>query len=226
MTPEKLLSYALPLFSGLSADDLRGLTIEATEQKLEPLQTVFDQEDDRREFYCVLSGSLTAVLRTPNGREIVFAHYQTGSYLGELAAIDGKLRSLTVVAKTDALVLVLKHQSFLQMFNEVPLIRERIAHDLVARIRLLKSRNMEMATLSVEQRVGHYLLRLVAQQGKVTNGTIIEDAPTHAEIAASIGANREMVSRSISKLSKLGVIKSARQRIEILDPEALAKAIL
>jgi CRP-like cAMP-binding protein len=84
---------------------------------------------------------------------------------------------------------------------------------------------MEMTTLSVEQRVGAYLLRLAAEHGKLNRGATIENAPTHAEIAGSIGANREMVSRSISKLAKRGVIKSARQRIEILDPEALSNEL-
>ena len=112
--------------------------------------------------------------------------------------------------------------TFLQLFNEVPVIRQRITQNLVDRIRTLTRRNMEMTTLSVEERVCKYLLRLAAEEGKLTQGAVIENAPTHSEFAASVGANREMVSRSISKLSKRGVIKSARQRIEFVDPEALS----
>ena len=67
-----------------------------------------------------------------------------------------------------------------------------------------------------------YLLRLAEEQSKLSKGAVIDNAPTHAEIAGSIGANREMVSRAISKLAKSGVIKSSRQKIEILDPEALS----
>jgi CRP-like cAMP-binding protein len=52
---------------------------------------------------------------------------------------------------------------------------------------------------------------------------VIKNAPTHSEIAGTIGANREMVSRSISKLVKRGGIKSSRQRIEIIDPEVLSE---
>ena len=63
---------------------------------------------------------------------------------------------------------------------------------------------------------------MAIEEGKFSKGAIIENAPTHAEIAGSVGANREMVSRSISRLVKGGVIKSARQKIEILDPEALS----
>jgi CRP/FNR family transcriptional regulator, cyclic AMP receptor protein len=222
MTPETLLSYDLPLFAGLSPTELANIPLAVSEQKLAAWQTIFDQEDDSYDLYFLLSGSLLAVFWTTKGREIVFSRFPVGAYFGELAALDGTPRSLAVVAKTEARVLAMKRNSFLQLFNEVPIVRQRITHDLVARIRTLTLRNMEMTTLSVEERVGNYLLRLAAEQGKLNQGAIIEDAPTHSEIASSIGANREMVSRSISKLTKRGVIKSARQKIEIIDPEALA----
>lgn len=225
MTPEKLLSYDLPLFEGLTARDLANIPLGVSEQRLEAWQTIFDQEDDSYDLYFLLSGSLLAVFWTTQGREIVFSRFPVGAYFGELAAFDGTHRSLAVVAKSESKVLVMTRQSFLLLFNEVPLIRERITHNLVSRIRTLTERNMEMTTLSVEQRVAAYLLRVAAEQGKLVPGTTIENAPTHAEIAGSIGANREMVSRSISKLAKLGVIKSARQKIEILDPEALASGL-
>ena len=143
---------------------------------------------------------------TIQGREIVFSRFPIGAYFGELAAFDGTPRSLAVVAKTEAKVLAMQRESLLQLFNEVPLIRERITHNLIGRIRTLTRRNMEMTTLSDEQRVGKFLLRLAAERGKLTQGAVIEDAPPHVEIAGYIGANREMVSRSISKLAKKGVI--------------------
>ncbi|PJI84626.1 CRP-like cAMP-binding protein [Yoonia maricola] len=223
MTPEKLLSYDLPLFQGIVAADLADITLSVSEQNLQPWQTIFEQEDTSCDLYFLLSGSLLAVLWTKQGREIVFSRFQIGAYFGELAAFDGIPRSLAVVAKTDARVLAMQRESFLQLFDKVPVIRDRVTRNLIDRIRTLTRRNLEMTTMSVEQRVVKHLLRLAVEQGKLSRGAVIEDAPTHAEIAGFVGANREMVSRSISKLAKQGVIKSARQKIEILDPEALSK---
>jgi len=141
-----------------------------------------------------------------------------------LTAIDGTPRSLAVFAKTNSKVLSMRRDCFLALFARVPLIRTRITLALVARIRTLTLRNMEMTTLSVDQRVGAYLLRLAAEHGKLVKGAMIENAPTHAEIAANIGANREMVSRAISKLVKRGAITSARKRIAILDRSGLSGA--
>lgn len=222
MTAEQLLDYGLPLLDGLTPEDFAGVALDVSEQSLDAWQTIFDQEDDSYDLYFLLEGSLMAVFWTSEGREIVFSRFPVGAYFGELAAFDGTPRSLAVVAKTPAKVLSVKRESFLQLFHNVPLVRDRIARELVHRVRTLTDRNMEMTTLSVEQRVNIYLLRLAAEHGQLQKGAIIANASTHAEIAGSIGANREMVSRSISKLSKRGVIKAARQRIEILDPEALS----
>lgn len=225
MTPDQLLSYRLPLFEGLSARDLSGVELAATELRLSPWQTVFDQDDDSYDLYFLLSGALLAVLWTSQGREIVFSRFPLGAYFGELAAFDGVPRSLAVVAKTEARVLVMKRQSFLDLFHEVSQVRDRVTLTLVDRIRSLTARHLEMTTLTVEQRVSAYLLRLAAERDRLCAGGVIADAPTHAEIANSVGANREMVSRAISKLGRQGVIKSARQRIEICDPDALSDAL-
>ncbi|WP_373634992.1 Crp/Fnr family transcriptional regulator [Yoonia sp. SS1-5] len=222
MTPEKLLSYNLPLFDGVREADLDGITLSVSEHKLTPWQTVFDQQDASYDLYFLLSGAILAVFWTAEGKEIVFSRFPEGAFFGELAALDGIPRSLAVFAKTDARVLTMNRQCFLQLFNDVPLIRQRIVNQLVARIRTLTERSMEMTTMSVEQRVATYLIRLAAEHGKLNRGGVIENAPTHAEIAGTIGANREMVSRSISKLAKRGAIKPSRQRIEICDPEGLS----
>ena len=223
MTPAELLAFGLPLLEGLSPDDLDNIPLQATEHRLDPWQTIFDQDDSSFDVYFLLSGSLLAVFWTEEGREIVFSRFPVGAHFGELAALDGAPRSLAVVARTEARVLSLRRESFLALIEEVPVVRDRVIRDLVARIRSLTERNMEMTTLSVEQRVCNYLLRLAVEHGKLAAGAVIDNAPTHAEIAGSVGANREMVSRSISKLSRRGVIKSARQQITILDPEALSQ---
>ncbi len=222
MTPEKLLSYDLSLFKGMKPADFDGVPIEISEQRLDAGQKVFDQEEMSFDVHFLLSGALLAVFWTDQGREIVFTRFPVGSHFGELTAFDGSTRSLAVIAKTKTTLLVMKRETFLCLFASNAVVRERVTKGLVAKIRDLTARNMERTTMSVQERVRMYLLRLAVEHNKLTAGGLIENAPTHSEIAGSIGANREMVSRSISRLAKNGVIRAARQKIEILDPDALA----
>lgn len=221
MTVDTLLSHDLPLFRGLSAEDFAGIEVPCTERRLRPWEILFHQKDPGGDVHFLLSGTLIALFWTADGREVIFTRFALGDHFGELAALDDGERSLAVVARSEATVLTLPGASFRQLFDQVPALRWRITQGLVARIRALTARNLELTTYSVEQRVASYLFALAVDRGQLRSGGVIEDAPTHAEIAATIGSNREMVSRIMSALAKRGAIRTARQRIELLDPKVL-----
>lgn len=221
MTLQALLSRDLPLFQGLASDDFAGIDVPFTERRLGPWEILFHQKDRSRDVHFLLSGTLIALYWTADGREVIFTRFGLGDHFGELAALDDGDRSLAVVARSEATVLTLPGATFRLLFDTVPTLRWRITQALVARIRSLTARNLELTTYSVEQRVASYLFGLAVDRGQLRAGGVIEDAPTHAEIAATIGSNREMVSRIMSGLAKRGAIRTARQRIELLDPRVL-----
>ena len=217
-----LLSFDLPLLAGVRAADLAGIDVQFQERSLAGWEVLFNQQDMSRDVYFLLSGALLAVYWTPEGREIIFSRFSTGSYLGELAALDDGDRSLAVVARAPTRVLVMPQKSFLSLFENVALVRHRVVTDLVSRVRALTARNMELTSFTVEQRVVSYLIALAVERGQLETGGVLDHAPTHAEIAASIGANREIVSRTMTKLARRDILRTARQRIELLNPDALS----
>lgn len=221
MTLQTLLAHGLPLFQGLSPEDFLGIEVPCTERRLGPWEILFHQKDQSRDVHFLLSGTLIALYWTSDGREVIFTRFGLGDHFGELAALDEGDRSLAVVARGETTVLTLPGQTFRQLFDQVPALRWRITQGLVSRIRSLTARNLELTTYSVEQRVASYLFGLAVDRDQLRAGGVIEDAPTHAEIAATIGSNREMVSRVMSALAKRGAIRTARQRIELLDPKVL-----
>ncbi|SLN64306.1 Transcriptional activator protein Anr [Roseovarius albus] len=225
MTADKLLQLNLPLFEGLTPEDLSVVNLTHREQTLKPWEILFSQYDTSRDVYFLLSGTLLAVYWTEEGREVIFNRFLIGAYFGELAALDGGNRSLAITAMKETRIVSIPQNDFLELFDKVPLVRNRIAYDLVAKVRSLTERNLELTTYSVEQRVASYLIRLAMEQNLLKAGGIIKDAPTHGEIAASIGANREMVSRTLTRLKQKGALKTGRKRIEICSPEKLSSAI-
>lgn len=218
----RLLSYNLALFQGLSVSDLSPFDLDYREIKVPSWQSVFDYQDRSKDVYFLLSGTLIALIYSKDGREIVFARFGVGACFGELAALSEAERSLSVIARSDSTVLVLRQKSFLALFEGLPIVRQRVVAELVGRIHSLTTRNLELSTFTVEQRVASYLLRLALNEGKVVQGMVLQNAPTHAEIAGSVGANREMISRIMARMNRDGIIKSSRQRIEILDPDRLS----
>lgn len=218
----RILDHDLPLLAGLTEADLSGLGIRHHLARLSAWETLFDQSDTSRDVCFLISGALMAIHWTEDGREIIFSRFQPGDHFGELAALDGGSRSLAVVAREVSQVLVLERDSFLRLVDRQPLVRDRLLAAMVARIRLLTRRNLDLVTQSVEQRVRAYLVSTFFEHGCLHPGGVIEDMPTHSEIAASIGANREIVSRSLSQLRRAGLIRTGRRKIELLDPGQLA----
>lgn len=221
MSLSALFAHGLPLFDGLTPADLAGIEGTVAERRLGAWEILFNQKDRSRDVHFLLSGTLIALYWTADGREVIFTRFALGDHFGELAALDDGERSLAVVARSEATVLTLSGATFRQIFDQVPVLRWRITQGLVGRIRALTARNLELTTYSVEQRVASYLFGLAVDRGQLRAGGMIQDAPTHAEIAATIGSNREMVSRIMSGLAKRGAIRTARQRIELLDPKIL-----
>lgn len=225
MTVGKLLKYNIPLFEGVSSSALEACNLVWNEQSFSSGQTLFTQNDKTNDVYFLLSGLLNAVYFTQEGREIIFTRFPIGSYLGELSAIDSGARSLAVYARSPSRLLCMKQASFISLIDQVPQIRERLMCDMAARIRYLTEKTLELTTLTIQQRVCSYLIRLALETNCLRPNGMIEKAPTHAEIAGSIGANREMVSRTMARLSKEKIIETARQKIKILDPKALEKSV-
>lgn len=210
-----------PILRDLRPDDIKRLALRYRQVTYGAGQIVLDREDSARDVYFVQSGRLLAVYWTEDGKELVFGRIQTGAYLGEVAALDDGDRSLAVYAQTEARVLVMEQASFLALMDQIPAFRQKVTRDLVARIRTLTKRNFEVLAFNVDMRVRSYLARLALEAGVFHAGGLLTGAPTHAEIANTIGANREAVSRAMSALNRDGVVTAGRQKIQILQPDAL-----
>lgn len=218
MPTQKLLP--LPLFADLEASALDRLSLRPLHRTLDAGQTVFNRDDPSRDVCFVIAGRLLCVLWTNEGKEIQFSRIAAGTYFGELSAIDAQPRSLAVYAQTRSEILVLSASDFQKILDAVPLVNRRVMQDLVQRVRALTNRLHQSTSHSVEQRVRAYLAKLTLESGNV-GGDGFFDTPSHAEIANSIGANREAVTRAIAAMKRDGVLETGRQRLRILLPDQL-----
>ena len=215
----------MPLFHDVDVDQLASLGVRARLKTLESGQILFDQSDQSKDVYFLLSGRLVAVHLTVDGREMIFRRIDYRTYQGELAALDGGERSLSIYAHRKAEILVVSQADFQAVVEQIPLVRQRVIHGLVATVRHLTERLYEATLFTAEQRVRSYLVRLALEAGQMHPGGEIIDAPTHSEIANWIGSNREVVSRIMSGLKKSGIIHTQRKLIRLLEPDGLLPSL-
>ncbi len=184
-------------------------------------EIIIGPDEDSGDVFFLGSGQIFAVHWTEDGREIIFSAIPETGYFGELMAIDGVRRSLSVYARTTASLAILPGSVFQELMDISPAFRRAVLIDLAKKVRDLTERNCQLTTYSVIDRVKAFILRFAAEASRLQPGDLLPDLPTHAEIAAHIGANREAVSRAFSTLRRKKIITGSRRGLQISDPEAL-----
>ena len=188
-------------------------------------QMILDYGVSSTEVYVILEGQVQAELYSPNGREVILGTLGPGAIFGEVAAIDDAPRSATVIATSDCRLARIEGAAFREAVLGDPRAAEWLARQLMARIRGLTERIFEMNTLAVRDRLHCELLRLCLAAGIHDNRAVIDDAPTHGQLASRIGTHREGVTRELQHLVREGIVEQNRRRLAVNDVRALAEIV-
>ncbi|MGS4947086.1 Crp/Fnr family transcriptional regulator [Meridianimarinicoccus sp. RP-17] len=223
LAPTCLVS--MPLFAGVDPDTLSRIAADCTEQSFDEGRIVVEQGESSRDVYMMLSGRAIGMMLTEAGRQVSFMEFGPLAYFGELAALDGSPRSITVSVTEPSRVARLPHAAFTSWMDREPQILRNIAIELSARNRALNERVVGLIVHDVETRVRMLLMRLAQEREQLKPGGEIQPAPTHEAMAAFVGANREAVSRVIARLGKSGVISARRQKVTIENVAGLLEGI-
>jgi NTE family protein len=83
-------------------------------------ETLFRENDFADALYIVIAGSLAVTVRGSNGRDMLVARIRSGEIVGEMALLDGGLRSATVEAVRDTELLRLDRLSYERLVERHP----------------------------------------------------------------------------------------------------------
>ena len=118
------------LFEGFSHEELQRVADLGEEVDLDAGSVIVDQGDPGLDCYVVVEGTASVYV----AGEYVAA-IRPGSMIGEMALVDHRPRSATVVADTPMKVLRLRSQAFRTLLDEMPKASERVMATLTARLR-------------------------------------------------------------------------------------------
>jgi CRP-like cAMP-binding protein len=206
----------IALFAGLAPEAIREIASIATWRDVPMGETIFDQETDTLEVYCVVDGAVR-ILTTVGEREVTLAEIAHGNVFGEIAAIDGQPRSAKAVASVDSVLASIDGPAFVKILLKHPGIALKIIQRLARVVRGLDKRVTTLSTLTEEQRVVIELLRISEPDPKIPNGWYIPTMPVHSDIAGWAGTSRDIVAQTIGKLAREGVVKRRGMALVICD---------
>lgn len=201
----------IPLFAGLGRDLIGDLVDQATLRAYRANTVVMQKGDEASALYVLLSGRVKVFSADDNGKEIVLNELGPGDYLGELALIEDSTRSASVMTVAPSRFLVIPKASFQAFVISRPSVALHLIGALAARVRKLTEEVERLALRDVYSRLADTLHARAVEE----DGRLVTDPLTQRDLAALVGASREMVSRILKDLKAGGYISLDGKRIVI-----------
>jgi CRP-like cAMP-binding protein len=184
-------------------------------------ETLLHEGDEEGDVFVLLEGRATASALSAQGRLVAYADIREGDVFGEIAAMDGGLRSANLVAATPLVAGRLPAPAFRRIVLETPGLALALLGHMAGRLRDMNRRVLELSTMAVRERLVRELVRLAGAAERGGRPVRIAPAPTHRDLAARISTHREAVSREMSRLARLGLVARAGRGLVIEDATRL-----
>ncbi len=219
------LLRSVPLFAELGDDELERIARVAVPRNFPDATRVFHEGDQSDACYIIRSGTFRVTREHPDGRAITLATLGPGDIVGELAMLDGEVRSASVETQGgEGELLALPARDMLALLERNPDITVKIAAALTRRLRETNERISRQSFQTVPSRVAGVLSQLAAEEGRGV-GSEVTIRMNQADLAQLAGTSRESVSRFLADLDRAGVVRSGRGRVTVLDGAKLNEYI-
>ena len=214
----------VPLFAELDEAELERFSRVAIPRSYPEGTRVFHEGDHSDACYIVKSGTFRVTREHPDGRAITLATLGEGDIVGELAMLDGEVRSASgETLGGDGELLALPASDVRALLERHPEITVKFVAALTRRLRAANERISRQSFQTVPSRVAGVLSQMVAEEGE--DGRQVTIRMNQADLAQLAGTSRESVSRFLADLERAGVVRAGRGQVTILEPAKLGNYI-
>lgn len=162
----------------------------------------------------ILTGGTASVIREGEKRRVIHRTLSVGDIFGVSALFGGAAPfPTTILADSPASVLLFDENGLEQLFEAVPRIARNYIGLLTEKIRFLNGRLDSLAGRSAEERVAFHLLSHIQADGML--------GITKSALASLLGLGRASLYRILDLFEENGLIRAHRDRIEVINAEAL-----
>lgn len=202
---------SIPLFEGVTETDLRALADRTVTRNYPKQAIIVNEGDESDSLYLILAGRVKIYLADEHGKELILAIKGPGQYFGEMV-LDEQPRAASVMTLEPAQFAILSRADFRSFLLSHAAVALQLIHNLIRVARGLNRNVRNLAMLDVYGRVARILLELaVERDGKL----VIPERLTQKDIAARVGASREMINRILRDLTTGGYVSVEDGRITI-----------
>jgi CRP/FNR family cyclic AMP-dependent transcriptional regulator len=211
-----------PFFSDFSAAIIERFLSRAVIRKVKKGTVLFRKGDVGSSLYAVCSGTIRISVPSPHGKDAILNIFSAGEVFGEIALLDGGLRTADAVATDDSELLVIDRRDFIPLVRENPDVALKLIELVCARLRRTSDQVEDAVFLDLPQRLAKVLLEMHAR-ASTDQAQII--SVTQRDLSQMVGASRESANKTLREWERKGWLKLRHRGLTILQPKALATLV-
>ncbi len=226
MTDEHALTLlqGLPLFAGVNAHTLVQISTRLRRHRYRPGEVLVHQDEPAYSLHVIYRGSVKITRATEEGEQLVLGLVGEGGCIGEVASLDGGLRSATATAVEPTETLSLGREDLVAALRDDSEFALALISTLAGRLRKADLRLEDAYFSDLDMRLARRLLQLAEEFGrKATAGIEVPLPLTQSELASMLGAGRSRVNGLLGVYQDLGVLRLGKGSFTVLQPEALRR---
>jgi CRP-like cAMP-binding protein len=213
------------VLAGLTEGALARVAKECRWREYSAGESILGHQDASTDVLFLLSGRARVIIYSADGKAVLFTDLSAAIMIGEIAAIDRKPRSAGVEALGPCIVASLSADRFEALMTAEPSVAVATLRHVTAEVRRLSERVFEFSTMVVQNRIQAELVRLAAEAGATQGEALLSPAPSLSDIANRISTHREAVSRELSRLVSMGLLRREHGDLRIVDIAKLASLV-
>ena len=218
VTPDReTVLAAIPYFRTLPAAEIRRVAARAAVRDVRRGERIFEEGAPAEGLFVVMEGRVRLVRVARGGREQALHSEGPGATLGEVPLLDGGGYVATAIAAEPSRLLYLPRAAVVEACRRHPDVALGIIRVLAGRVRSFAGLVEQLSLRDLTARTAALLL----EESRGAGGSTFVLGATRDELAARLGTVRELVSRSLARLQKTGLIRVAGRRVTILDVPGL-----
>ncbi len=208
-------------FNEADAGLQKELEQEAIGAKLKAGDFYFFEGDACSQIALLGKGSIRVYKQGESGREITLYHVISGEtcILTASCLLASMSYPATAIAEQDSEAVIFPAAIFRKWIGSYETIRQLIFETLAMRMSTVMSLVEEIVFNRMDHRLAQYLQQKFENGGQPLNIIHI----THDQIASELGSAREVISRLLKELERLGALELTRGRISLKNQKVLQK---
>jgi CRP/FNR family transcriptional regulator len=211
-----------PLFAGLKDEELKIVRAIAKLRQIGKGEILFSEGEEAKGFFVILSGKVKLYKVSPEGKEQILHVVSAPDSFAEAALFSDGTYPAFAEPLSNSQLLFIPKKDFIQLIERNPRLSINMIVSLSHYLRRFASLIEELSLKEVSSRVAKYLLDLsmkFSSEGKKTKEVELDLSKT--QLALKLGTISETLSRTLSKMKAKGIIDVRKNRILILNREAL-----